>query len=423
MKGAFLMHNYSILNELNIDPNNVKSVEELMQDNEHLVFITLKANQTRCPYCGNKAVLKEYKEETIRTKIRNKSITNVFIRKPRYVCKTCHKTYTQNISDIAINSLSNKTISDIKEMFRQKISFTDIAKIYCLPKTQIIRIFDSMKIENNVVISEAICIDEFKNCKNALGKYACIIVNFDNHEIVDILEDRTLPYLRQYFSRIPLGVREFVKYIVADMYDGYLTIAREYFPNAVVAIDPFHYMRYLTDAVQRIRKDLLNNRDLDLPDRTWIGNHWQLVTADRKTIENLYSTLSNGTKISYNDRIERFVRQNDKLNYSYLLLQDVFYDLKHEKESTAYDTIQFYIDKMKNSGYEELISVGKTWENYHKEISNSFIIFKGKRLSNGPVEGINNTEKTVIKFSYGFKDYKRLRKRVLLIANKDKVKG
>ena len=59
MKGAFLMHNYSILNELNIDPNNVKSVEELMEGDEHLVFITLKANQTRCPYCNNKAKLKE----------------------------------------------------------------------------------------------------------------------------------------------------------------------------------------------------------------------------------------------------------------------------------------------------------------------------------------------------------------------------
>lgn len=85
--------------------------------------------------------------------------------------------------------------------------------------TDIIRIFDNTKLINNAIISEAICIDEFKNCKHTRGKYACIIVNFDNHKIVDILEDRRLAYLHEYFDKIPITVSKILNmsYVICEI--------------------------------------------------------------------------------------------------------------------------------------------------------------------------------------------------------------
>jgi transposase len=72
----------------------------------------------------------------------------------------------------------------------------------------------------------------------------------NDHKIVNILEDRRLVYLREYFDKIQITVRKIVKYVVCDMYDGYITIAHEYFPNAIVAIDPYNYIEYMTNAAQ-----------------------------------------------------------------------------------------------------------------------------------------------------------------------------
>lgn len=422
------MQNYSILNEIGVDPNDVKSYEatEVVGD-EELIYITLKPTQTRCPYCGGKAVLKEYKDVMIKCKHKNRVKTIIVLTKPRYVCHSCHKTYTHSTNQIYENMVSQNTINLIHDLLAEQLSYKMISKLSDVPLTTVIKIFDNYSVVNNAVISEAICIDEFKNTNDAAGKFACILINFDDHKIIDIIESRTLPYLREYFSKIPEPIRKLVKYIISDMYDGYLTIAHEFFPNAIVAIDPFHYVRYLTDAVQAIRQDLLKN-DEDLSDKSWMGEHWKLLTRDNINLSEEeknkeYSRLSDGTTIRHVDRIERFVRQNNELNYSYHLLQNFYFDSKMINDSEAPGIIRFYIEQMKGSGYKELIDAGKTWENYEQEIVNSFIRYKGKRLSNGPVEGANNIIKSIIKFSCGLRNFNRLKKRAILIVNKPYKKG
>ena len=107
------------------------------------------------------------------------------------------------------------------------------------------------------------------------------------------------------------------------MYEGYITIAKEYFPNATIAIDPFHYMEYLTNAVQEIRRNLVFN-GVYFKDQSWMGKHWRLITTNPKNLPNKLMTLSSGETISYEDRIRRYVRKDRELEYAYLLLQDFY---------------------------------------------------------------------------------------------------
>ena len=133
-------------------------------------------------------------------------------------------------------------------------TFSDIARNFNLSITAVIKLFDKYCPNLNEKIGEAICIDEFRNAGiEDISKYACLLVNFETHKIIDILPSRTLDYLREYFSKQPLFARNSIKYLITDMYDGYITIAKEFLPNAIIAIDPFHYVRYFTDAVQNIR--------------------------------------------------------------------------------------------------------------------------------------------------------------------------
>ena len=47
-----------------------------------------------------------------------------------------------------------------------------------------------------------------------------------------------------------------VKYVIGDMYEPYLLVTKAMFKNAKYVVDRFHYVRYIMDAIDGIRKRL-----------------------------------------------------------------------------------------------------------------------------------------------------------------------
>lgn len=411
------MNYYNILNAYGIRKIDIKSFHLLSEENECLLFVDLLPNQKFCPYCNESFTkIKEYKTKTI--KVLPIAGKNTFIeyRLPRYYCKHCKKTYTHSLIDTE-KSLSKDLINNIMIDFSNMLSFSHIASKYNITTTQAISIFDKYCPNLRVPISEAICIDEFSNTRKSMDKYACMLVDFKTHKIIDIIKNRTLPYLREYFHKQPLSLRDNVKYIITDMYDGYITIAKEFFHNATIAIDPFHYIRYFTDAVQTIRRNLIKSRP-NLIDASWMGKHWRLLTTNPDNIPNEKMILPSGMTISYRDRIIKFVKQDDDLNYAYWLLQNFYTTYKKLNYESATTFIEMIINNMLSSSSYELQQCGLTWLNYKEYIINSFIKYNGVRLSNGPIEGINSRIKTLKKLYCGYRSKTRFYNRVILIINK-----
>lgn len=205
------------------------------------------------------------------------------------------------------------------------------------------------------------------------------------------------------------------------MYDGYITIAKEFLPNAVIAIDPFHYIRYFTDAVHNIRIRKFADTNNYYVDAQRIKKNWRLLTVDLN--KNCYQQqniiLESGESISIYDRVMRFVKQDKDLFYAVSALQDFYFDSKRTTFEGAISLIDFTINKLKNSNIPELVGCGETWEHYKDYIVNSFLRFKGKRLSNGPIEGINSRIKSLKKIYCGYSNYNRFFKRVIYIINKN----
>ena len=80
-----------------------------------------------------------------------------------------------------------------------------------------------------------------------------------------------------------------------------------------------------------------------------------------------------------------------------------------------YETCDEEFDKL----IEEFREFGKLIKRWRKNIKNSFIRVNNKRLSNGPMEGINSRIKTILKSANGIKKFFRLRNRVIYSINKD----
>ena len=417
---------YTILKSQGINPDAIRKFDYLVEGDNFIASVQLKATHKPCPYCGSELTkIKEYKTKKIKGLNIGNKYTELYLRIPRYACKNCKKTFTYDMSGFTANSITKDELSMIIKSFGQMQTFSDIAKNFNLSVTKVIKLFDKYCPKENEKVGEVICIDEFKNSGiDDIAKYACVLVNFETHKIIDILPSRTLAYLREYFKKQPLFVRKSIKYLVTDMYDGYITIAKEFLPNATIAIDPFHYVRYLAEAVQNIRIRKFADENNYFYDASRIKQNWRLLTVDlnqsyyqEKTI-----ILSSGETISIYDRIMRFIRQDHELFYSVSSLQDFYFESKRTNYEDAKSLIDFTIDRLKSSNIKELISCGKTRENYKQYIINSYIKFGNKRLSNGPIEGINSRIKTLKKIYCGYSNYQRFYKRVIYIINHENDK-
>ncbi|MBI5976081.1 transposase, partial [Staphylococcus canis] len=72
--------------------------------------------------------------------------------------------------------------------------------------------------------------DEFKSVKNVSGYMSFIYADSLTHRIIDIVEDRRLKSLKDYFYRFSLEERKRVQTVSIDMYQPYIVLIQELFP-------------------------------------------------------------------------------------------------------------------------------------------------------------------------------------------------
>lgn len=118
--------------------------------------------------------------------------------------------------------------------------------------------------------------DEFKSVKNIDGKISLIYADAITHRIVDIIPDRRLFTLKNYFYRFPLSERNRVKTVSIDMYEPYMALIREVFPNAEIIIDRFHIVQALNRALNMTRVAVMNRyRTTERPIYNKYKRYWK----------------------------------------------------------------------------------------------------------------------------------------------------
>ncbi|MBI5976084.1 transposase, partial [Staphylococcus canis] len=84
-----------------------------------------------------------------------------------------------------------------------------------------------------------------KSVKNVSGYMSFIYADSLTHRIIDIVEDRRLKSLKDYFYRFSFEERKRVQTVSIDMYQPYIVLIQELFPNAKIIIDRFHIIQSL----------------------------------------------------------------------------------------------------------------------------------------------------------------------------------
>jgi len=412
----------TILCRLGIDPDNfINADNEPIKTAEGFIYEAKQRTDKRtCPNCGcMEAVINDYDTIEINCSETDQVKDIVRIKKVRFKCKGCGKTFTPVIKGIEpYSKTSSQTLRMITNDFTKLLTFSQIADRYSMSTARILQLFDeNIKYVPRRPFPEIMCIDEIHFEEEYNQKYCCVLYGFKKREIVDIIKNRQLPYLKEYFEKISEDERSKVRYFISDMYDGYATVCRRYFRNAIHIIDLFHVITQLTGAVNRIRVKAMNSTEKGSVHYNFMKSHWKQFLCRSKDISDKFYTPVNSTSsFHYDDLVYSCVKLDKDFLTAYNILQDLYkYDQRTNfKESIEF--VEFIAKRLIDSDNSLLESVGRTYMKWKVGIANGLARSQNHtKLTNAVAESLNNQLKTIIKSAYGYHNFERFRKRTLLI--------
>ena len=384
---------------LDIQEGLVKNIKKI--DNSIYIYLETKAKLNCCPSCGRHTKkICDYRKQEIQHIQINGTTSYLVLNKRRYICPHCGKKFYENYSFLQkyfrkSNSVFCKVINDLKQLK----NFKTIAKDNNISSPTVVRYlnYEIFLSGKNVIntLPKHIGIDEFKgNCNKT--KYQFHIFNLDTHKTVDILESRKYDDLEKYFSNI--ANRNQVEIVSMDLYSPFKRVIKDKFINAKIVADTFHYTRIAMQPLDDLRLKL-----------------WQKAEgSEKKYFKHLkLSLMKDISKVTDKD--------NEKLLYAFefspilkaaYLIKQQFLDIKKcstfEEKETKFKK---WLYDAECSTIAEFKSSVNTLRQWHEYISNSF----KTGFSNGPTEGKNNLIKVIKRISFGFRNLKNFRNRILLI--------
>lgn len=415
----------TILQKIGIDENSIKeTVNEI--DKKNVFTISLKEECKVCPKCQLKNIRKkDIKTRTIKCKIFDDSHTTIKLVYRRYRCNNCKAVFNENISFVEKRQrVSKQTIQSIlKFLIEPGVTYEHAARHYGLSVTEIQDIFDKNVNYERKKLPEVFCIDECHNKRQFDKNYCVILTNPFNSDPIDIFQDRTLPSLKNYFSKISLNERLNVQYVSMDMWEPYKETIKEFFPNAIIGIDPFHVISNIVRAVKKIELGVLATLGDKPFQRGILKKYFDYFIGFKKNHQKKLEDPFYKSKLSREKVSNIILSINATLTAAIKLLQS--YRLINKICSKRNFEIMFNKLIKSNPIYNMpcFLSVKTMFNNWFQEISNSFICFGGKRITNGPAEGFNSKYKKLMRNANGVKNFKRFRNRLIHCEKHKKCKS
>ena len=415
---------YSIKNLLNIKDKNITftengiSMENFKGVYSKIIHAKLSYSPNQCPHCHGKNIIK-WGSKTSNIRLLKILEYNSILRlqKQRFRCKDCGKTFSAETDIVDKNCcISNDVKLAITLKLQKNISEKDIASDFNVSPNTVNRIINSFfkeHLPNKNYLPQALCFDEFKATNDCEGAMAFIFCNADNGNIADILPNRRLSYLKEYFSSFSLEARKKVKHIVIDIYKPYMTLINDLFPNAKISLDRFHLVQLINRSFNKTRIKIMNqckNKD----DRYYnkLKKFWSLLLKnclDLKTERINRGRMFDYALLSEEEIVDIILSKNNELKIAYEIYQELLIAIQDRK----FNNFKAIIEKYYYVSNEIMKTSLKTFKKYLEYIENSLTY----DYNNGLIEGINRKIKTIKRTAYGYKSFYHFRAKILISNN------
>ena len=372
--------------------NKVEQNEKEMQ-----IYLELKRKDHICPCCSSSTdKIHDYREQKITDIPMSGKRVKLHLRKRRYVCHHCGKRfYEQNDFLPRYHRITNRMTSWIISQLRSSYSFKTISDMCGLSVYTVMRRFDMLSFKNNH-LPRILSIDEFKG-NSGNEKYQVILTDPETHKVIDILPERTMKHLCDYFKQYSKEERSRVEYFVCDMYKPYKEICNTYFKNAVLITDKYHWIRQTTWAFENVRKRI--QKELGKEKRIYFKH-------SRRLLLKRFDELNDEQK----QQVLVMLNISADLSSAYFLKEQLYkYVVGAPTQEKARKELNNWIEDAKESGIKEFKNAITAYTNWKDSIINSCC----QPITNGFTEGCNNKIKVLKRNAYGYKNFDRFRKRIL----------
>ena len=337
--------------------------------------------------------------------------TILLLDKQRFYCKHCHSTFSAKTSLVDFHKqISNNTKLSVIMDLMNKGSEKDISKRNNISTNSTNRILDEISkdklVKNNGLLPEIIGIDEFSATKDTISKMAFIIVDQTNKNIFDINNSRKSIDIEKYFKHYSKKERDKVKFITLDLYKPYYKLMHSLFRNAILIPDRFHIVIQTRNALDKTRIKLCIKSN---PNYNKLKKYWKLILKDKRKLDKENKKYQNcfRKEMSQYDIVTYLINTNDELYETYQIYQSILYSIDTKNKDIFLSIING--KNLKISRYMK--KAIKTFKNMEQYILNAF----DYEYSNGIVEGTNNVIKQVKHIACGYRKFKHLKARIMLI--------
>ena len=371
-----------------------------------------------CPHCGCinggfHDIIKWNFKRNCKIKIAKVANYNtiLLLDKQRFFCKNCNRTFTASTNVVDFHKqISNDTRLSVILDLMNKGSEKDISIRNNISTNSVNRILDEISndtiVKNNGLLPEILGIDEFSATKDTISKLAFIIMDQTNKNIFDINPSRKSLDIKQYFRNYPKKERDKVKYITLDLYKPYYKLMHSLFRNAILIPDRFHIVIQARNALDKTRINLCKKSN---PNYKKFKKYWKLLLKDKRDLDKKkkkYQTCFKKEMTQY-DIVSYLLNTNEELYETYQIYQSILYSIDSRNKEIFLSILNGKNKKISKYMKKAL----KTFRNMKKYILNAF----DYEYSNGIVEGTNNLIKQIKHTAYGYRKFKHLKARVMLI--------
>ena len=384
-------------------PLGIESLTVISQtvDNKGAYIIEVVSNNdhSTCHKCGKPATKRNGYAPS--RDVQHLSIfdTPVYLRiKPvRYQCQHCDKkpttteqydwcernaTSTYALNEFMMRNLIHSTLEDVSK--KLKIS---IARLRQSIDTQINQTVDWSSIDDLNTLG----IDEI-SLRKGHSDFVTIVSTKSkngNLRIIAVLEDRKKDTLSSFLLSIPDRLRNTVKHVCTDMYDGYVSAVIDVLGSKVLVIDRFHVAKLYRKPLDKLRIDEMKRLKHELD-----SEEYQKLEGMMWILRKKHECLS----IDDKEKLDLLYKYSPKLKSAHkyaMKLTSIFNT--HSSKKSAMAKINRWIQSIEKSNVTCFNSFVITLKKYQPYIMNYF----KDRKNSGFVEGLNNKIKVAKRRCYG----------------------
>ncbi|ENH96017.1 transposase for IS652, partial [Gracilibacillus halophilus YIM-C55.5] len=351
------------------------------------LHVELERKPHCCPTCGLVTDrIHDYRIQKIQHNQVCSRRTVLFYRKRRYSCinQGCGKRFYEE--NTVVQRYQRQSIEYKQAISMELIhgkNFKDVASRFDTSPTTVMRRFDAISasmLNETKQLPEVIAIDEYKGDTDG-EKFQTVIADPINRKPLDILSDRKKETVKDYLKQHG----DNVNVVVMDMSSSFKAAVDQALGGPVVIADRFHFCRYIYWALERVRRKIQNEfDDYDRKKckrmRHVFYKHHENLTAKQLWYLQYYLDKSDELKKAY------------QLKEAYCLWFETAKQLALNGLQEVKEQLYQFYDLVKAAGIKEFERAINTFQNWQKEILNSFVY----DLHNGFVEGINNQTKVII---------------------------